>query len=142
VLAGAPDFLAACGPWLHRHGAQLFHSYPYVLAALEGLDVMLPRLGGFRERAIGLAAAIGRLDAVFVTPQPPHVNGFHVYLPGAPKRLARRHLELAAETGDWLFGGFFPTSAHGQSVVEIQVDASTMEFTDGEVVALLERLVR
>jgi threonine aldolase len=141
VLAGEPDFLAACGPWLHRHGAQLFHAYPYALAALEGLDVMLPRLGGFRQRAIGLAAAIGQLDGVYVTPQPPHVNGFHVYLPGTPERLARRHLALAADTGDWLFGTFFPTSAHGQSVVEIQVEEATLAFTDAEIAARMGQLI-
>jgi threonine aldolase len=141
ALAGEPDFLAGCGPWLHRHGAQLFHSYPYALAALEGLDVQLPKLGGFRDRAIGLAAAIGQLDGVFVTPQPPHVNGFHVYLPDSADVLRQRHLELAAATGDWLFGYIVPTAAHGQSVVEIQVDDATSAFTDAELVERIGQLI-
>jgi threonine aldolase len=141
ALAGEREFLADCAPWLHRHGAQLFHSYPYALAALEGLDVQLPKLGAFRDRAIGLAAAIGRIDGVFVTPQPPHVNGFHLYLPGAPETLRERHLELAAATGDWLFGTFAPTGAHGQSVVEIQVDDATGDFTDDEVVERVTQLI-
>jgi len=141
ALAGQPEFLADCAPWLHRHGAQLFHSYPYALAALEGLDVQLPKLGAFRERAIGLAEAIGRIDGVFVTPQPPHVNGFHLYLPGAPETLRQRHLELAAATGDWLFGTFAPTAAHGQSVVEIQVDDATGDFTDADVVERITQLI-
>jgi threonine aldolase len=140
ALAAEPAFLADCAPWLDRHGASLLHSYPYALAALDGLDVRLPRLGGFRERAIGLAAAIGRLDGVFVTPQPPHVNGFHLYLPGDPDTLRRRHLELAAATGDWLFGLIAPAPAHGQSVVEIQVDDATEDFPDGVVVARIALL--
>jgi hypothetical protein len=109
---------------------------------LDGLDVHLPKMGAFRERAIGLAAAIGRLDGVFVTPQPPHVNGFHLYLPGAPDVLRERHLELAAATGDWLFGTFAPSPAHGQSVVEIQVDDATGDFTDAEVVERIARLIK
>jgi threonine aldolase len=141
ALAGEPGFLAECAPWLHRHGAQLFHSYPYALAALDGLDVQLPKLGAFRQRAIALAAAIGQIDGVFVTPRPPHVNGFHLYLPGAPETLRERHLELAAATGDWLFGIIAPTSAHGQSVVEIQVDDATDDFTDAEVVERITRLI-
>lgn len=141
ALAGEPEFLADCAPWLHRHGGTLFHAYPYALAALDGLDRQLPRLGSFRERAIGLAAAIGGLDGVYVTPQPPHVNGFHLYLPGEPGTLRQRHLELAAATGDWLFGFIAPTSAHGQSVVEIQVDDATGHFTDAEVVERIAQLI-
>lgn len=141
VLAGGLEFLAECDPWLYRHGGQLFYSYPYALAALDGLDLQLPKLGAFRDRAIGLAAAIGQLSGVFVTPQPPHVNGFHLYLPGAPETLRERHLELAAATGDWLFGFIVPAPAHGQSVVEIQVDDATGDFTDAEVVERIARLI-
>jgi threonine aldolase len=141
ALAGEPDFLDDCASWLHRHGARLFQAYPYALAALEGLDVQLPKLGAFRERAIGLAAAIGELDGVFVTPQPPHVNGFHLYLPGEPEALRERHLQLAAATGDWLFGMIAPTAAHGQSVVEIQVDDATGDFTDAEVVERIAQII-
>ena len=74
-------------------------------------------------------------------PQPPHVNGFHLYLPGAPETLRERHLELAAATGDWLFGTFAATGAHGQSVVEIQVDDATGDFTDDEVVERVTQLI-
>jgi threonine aldolase len=141
ALAGAPEFHADCAPWLHRHGAQLFHAYPQALAALDGLDVQLPKLGAFRERAIDLAAAIGELDGVFVTPQPPHVNAFHLYLPGTPDTLRERHLEVAAATGDWLFGTFAASPAHGQSVVEVQVDEATADFTDAEVVERIGQLI-
>jgi threonine aldolase len=141
VLAGQRDFIDECAPWLERHGSALFHSYPYALAALEGLDTQLPKLAGFRDRAITLAAAIGTIDGVFVTPQPPHVNGFHVYLPGSADALRERHLQLAAETGDWLFGLFAPTSAQGQCVVEIQVGDPTADFTDVEVVERIGQLI-
>jgi threonine aldolase len=141
VLAGDPDFLAGCEPWLQRHGAQLFHSYPYALAALDGLDHQLPKLHGFRERALGLAAAIGRLDGVYVTPQPPHISGFHLYLPASPEVLRERHLRMAAAHGDWLFGFIAPAPAHGQSVVEIQVDDATADFTDDEIVARIAQLI-
>jgi threonine aldolase len=133
ALSGEPEFLSECAPWLLRHGAQPFHSYPYALAALAGLDSSLPKLAGFRQRAITLAAAIGEIDGVFVTPRPPHVNGFHVYLPGSPEVLRERHLECAAKHGDWLFGHIWPTPAHGQSVVEIRIGDSTAAFTDAEV---------
>ena len=141
VLAGDPDFLAQCAPWLNRHGAQLYHSYPYALAALDGLDTRLPKFAAYRDRAISLAAVIGTLDGVFVTPQPPQVNGFHVYLPGSPELLRERHLNLAASEGDWLFNGFWPTSAHGQSVVEIQVSDSAAAFTDAEVLDRIRQLI-
>jgi hypothetical protein len=78
---------------------------------------------------------------VYVTPRPPQVNGFHVYLPGAPDTLRERHLRLAATHGDWLFGFFAPTSAQGQSVVEIQVGDPTAAFTDAEVVERIHQLI-
>jgi threonine aldolase len=141
ALAAEPDFLAACEPWLDRHGAQLFHSYPYALAALDGLDRRLPALAAYRERAIGLAEALAKIDGVLVTPRPPHVGAFHLYLPAAPDDLRRRHLELAAETGDWLFGTFAAGPVRDQSVVEIQIGDSTAAFTDAEVVDLTRRLL-
>ena len=64
-----------------------------------------------------------------------------MYLPGTPEALRERHLELAARHGDWLFGAFWPTSAQGQSVVEIQVGDPTAAFTDIEVVALIRELI-
>jgi threonine aldolase len=134
ALVGEPQFLSECSPWLTRHGAQPFHSYPHALAALVGLDTQLPKLATFRQRAITLAAAIDEIDGVFVTPQPPHVNGFHVYLPGASEVLTERHLQLAADRGDWLFGYIGPTTAQGQSVVEIRVSESTEAFSDADVV--------
>jgi len=141
ALVGDADFLAECAPWLVRHGAQPYRSYPYALAALAGLDDRLPMLAGFRQRAIALAAAIGGIDGVFVTPQPPHINGFHVYLPGTPEALTERHLACAAEHGDWLFNQFWPAPAHGQSVVEIRVGESTAAFTDAEVVDRIRRIL-
>ncbi|MEO3808477.1 beta-eliminating lyase-related protein [Sphaerisporangium sp. B11E5] len=134
ALTGDPEFLSECAPWLSRHGAQPFHSYPYALAALAGLDTTLPKLPGFTQRAITLAAAMSEIDGVYVTPRPPHVNAFHLYLPGPPDVLSERHLTCAATHGDWLFSHFWPTSAQGQSVVEIRVTESTAAFTDAEVV--------
>jgi threonine aldolase len=141
ALAGEPEFLAECAPWLLRHGGQQFHSYPYALAAIAGLDSTLPKLASFRDRAVALAAAVGEIDGVFVTPQPPHVCGFHLYLPGSPEVLRERHLEMAAEHGDWLFGRIWPTSAQGQSVVEIRVNDSTAAFSDAEVVQRIRTLI-
>lgn len=141
VLAGEADFLAACEPWFDRHGAQLFHSYPYALAALDGLDRLLPALPAFRERAIGLAAALAAVDGVLVTPLPPHINAFHLYLPVAPAELRRRHLRLAAQTGDWLFSVVGDSPVCGQSVIEVQVGVATADFTDAEVVDLVGRLL-
>jgi hypothetical protein len=72
---------------------------------------------------------------------PPHVNGFHLYLPGDPDTLRSRHLELAAATGDGLFGTIAATAAHGQSVVEIQVDDATGDFMDADIVEQIAQLI-
>jgi hypothetical protein len=65
-----------------------------------------------------------------------------VSLPGSPEVLAQRHLKLAAGKGDWLFSYFSPTTAQGQSVVEIRVTESTAAFSDAEVAQGIVELLR
>ncbi len=47
MVAGTPDFIDALQVWKSRYSGNLFTAYPYAIAALDGLDHLLPRLPEF-----------------------------------------------------------------------------------------------
>ncbi|MGE5829810.1 MAG: threonine aldolase family protein, partial [Micromonosporaceae bacterium] len=51
ALAGPEDFIAQARAWRHRYGGQLFQQWPAALAALIGLDTVLPRLPAYVAHA-------------------------------------------------------------------------------------------
>ena len=134
ALVGSEDFLARATPWLTRHGANVYASYPYALAAIDGLNRYLPRMGAYLERATTLAAAIAEVDGLSVTT--PQTNGFRVFLPGTAGSLRDAHLRFAERTGTWLFQRADETDVPGLSVVEVVVGEATEAFTDAEAARL------
>ncbi len=139
ALAGSEDFLARATPWLTRHGANVYASFPYALAAIDGLNRYLPRMSAYRARAITLAAAIAEVRGVTVGE--PQTNGFRVFLPGSPGSLRTAHLRLAERTGTWLFPGAVETDVPGLSAVEVVVGEATSAITDAEAAALFADLL-
>src|SRR5439155_19304239 len=51
ALAGPADLVAQARAWRHRYGGQLFQQWPAALAALAGLDTVLPRLPEYVRHA-------------------------------------------------------------------------------------------
>lgn len=139
ALAGTEEFLARATPWLTRHGANVFAAFPYVLAALDGLDRLLPRMAEDYARATSLAAALAGVPGIRVTQ--PQTNSFAIYLPGDHEELDAAHLRLAEQTGVWLFGAFAPTPVPGLTKAEIRVGQATTAVPDDEAVRLVTHLI-
>lgn len=139
ALAGGEDILSAAGPWLERHGSNVFAVFPYALAALHGLDTQLPRMGEYRDRAQSLAAALGAVPGVVVGST--QTNSFALFLPGHPDALRRAHRDLAKARDVWLFGNFESTPVPDLVKVEVQVGESTGAVTDQEAADLVGELV-
>ena len=107
ALAGPSAFVAQARAWRHRYGGNLYQQWPAALAALVGLDTVLPRLPGYVRHARTVAAALARVPGARVHPDPPHTHQFPVVaaVPGAGTRgggaavrrvgahLARRRLD-------------------------------------------------
>ena len=138
ALAGTEDFLARATPWLSRHGANLFAAFPYALSAIAGLDRHLPRMTGYHERAVSLAAALAAVPGVRVTE--PMTNAFAIYLPGDHAALDAAHLELAERTGVWMFGSITPTAVPGLAMAEVSVGSASEHVPDDEAVRLVREL--
>ena len=139
VLAGSEDFLAKATPWLTRHGANVYATFPYALSALAGLDRHLPRMADYHARAISLAAALATVPGVRVAE--PQTNGFAVYLDGDAEALDAAHLRLAERTGVWLFGAITKTPMPGVAMAEISVGEATDAVPNDEAARLVADLL-
>lgn len=141
ILAGPADFIAAARVWQGRHGGNLWTAFPFVISAAEGLRHYLPRMPAYRVRARALAAALARIPGVRAVPAPPPTNAFQVYLPVSLKALDAAHLELARNSGVWLFGRFAETVLPDLTMAEITIGDAAEDLSDGEIVELVDRLV-
>src|SRR5204863_334572 len=71
MLAGPADFIAEARVWLRRHGGNLVHMYPYVIAARAGLRRRLGRFADWRKRAQAIARVLRSIPGVTIVPDPP-----------------------------------------------------------------------
>jgi len=140
-LAGPEDIIAQARVWQRRHGGNLFHLYPYALAARAGLRSRLGRMGDYYERATEIAAALRGHPDVEVVPDPPQVSMMHVRLRTSANSLSEAALDLAEETGTWTFPDSAPTDSPSWRRVELSVGDATMEFSAREVRQLFDRLL-
>lgn len=138
ALAGPADFVADARIWLRRHGGNLVTQSPFVLAARAGLRERLPRIPLYVERARGIARVLRALPGVRVLPDPPHVNMFHLTLPGEAEALMDRAAEVARDERVGLFLRARPSGAAETSTVELSIGESALTLDD----ALVERLFR
>lgn len=141
LVAGHTDFIDALRVWKTRYGGDLFTAYPYAIAALEGLDTLLPRLPEFVQRARTLAAGLAGIARLHVHPSPPHTNAFQVWLPGTPDILAAHHRAFATGHGVWLFDAFSEAPLSGHALAEIQIGADSDAYDVDEAVEAVRRFV-
>jgi threonine aldolase len=141
VVTGEAAFLAKLKPWMTRHGASSFASFPYAVSALIGLDRYLPRMPAYVERAQGLARAVATVPGVLVHPSRPHVNAFQVLLPGDARTLEAAHRVFAKDTATWLFNTIVEAPISGYGVAEIVIGDCSDKYGDEDAVGWLRRFV-
>jgi threonine aldolase len=141
ILAGAADFVAEARVWQRRHGGTLISVYPYVLAAKAGFAERIGKMSEYRDRAVAIAARLRRIPGVEVVPDPPQTNMMHLWMRGAPERLAQAALEISDETGVWLFERTMRTGLPSWQRIEITVSDGAMEIEIDEIGRLIEDML-
>jgi hypothetical protein len=141
ALAGPSALASFAKTWRHRYGGALFQQWPAALAALHGLDTVLPRLAGCVAHARTVAAALAALPGARVNPDPPHTHQFQLWLPQPVDALRAAVLAQAEEDGDWFAGGWRATPAPGLSMTEITVAAPALELDAAAVTELGTRFL-
>ncbi|WP_433434760.1 threonine aldolase family protein [Nonomuraea sp. CA-141351] len=141
VLAADAGTVAAARVWRQRLGGGIPDAWPLALAALAGLDTLLPRMPAYRDHAIAIAAAVNADGLARAHPNPPQTPMFHIHLP-APRRAVEQAGEaLLAEHGVQLWGRVRSGPDPDRCSFEVTVGENAMEFTPDEVVALLHDLL-
>jgi threonine aldolase len=141
AVAGPADVIAEVREWRQRHGGTLFTMWPHAASALANLRLRLQRMAAYRDQALALAAALGDLDGVEVTPNPPHASMFHLILQREADALNAAALRLAREDGIWTWSRFYASEFPGVSGVELSVGDATLEWTPAEFRAVIARLL-
>lgn len=142
VLAGDEDTIGHASVWRHRLGGALPDAWPFAVAALMGLDEVMPRMSAFRDHAVAVAKAIAGRGVATVVPEVPQTPLFHVLVPVDAAALTRARDELIAEQGVQVFSYARAESVPGWSGFEITVSENSMEFSPDEVAELIDELVR
>lgn len=125
VLAGDEDFLAECAPWITRQAGAIYREFPLAIAALDGLDAHLGRLGEYAERARAIAAAINTVDGAYTGPEVPHTGGFQIFLEVDADRADPALEALTRETGIWISPGFYRSNREGHCCFDVEIGAAS-----------------
>jgi threonine aldolase len=142
VLAGDDDVMGHADVWRQRLGGALPDAWPLAVAALIGLDEVLPRMPAFRDHAVAIAKAITSRGVALVVPDPPVTPLFHVVLPVDAGAAAAVRDELIAERGVQVFTFVGAEAVPNWCRFEITVSENAMEFTPDEVAELIGEIVR
>jgi threonine aldolase len=141
MLLGSASFIKESRLWQRRHGGNLPTMAPFYVSARLGYQRIIPQINEWVERAKEIAVIFNTYDRITTRPNPPHVNFFQVYIQGDSEELTKKHLELAQETGTFLFYGLGTTMVPGISVTEIHCWENAMMFDLDALPSFLQRLV-
>ncbi|RKR00488.1 threonine aldolase family protein [Maricaulis maris] len=137
VLAGDSDFIDAAKTWLARMGGRLVSAWPMVPDALRALDLRLGKLPAFVERAREIAAGVGEVDGLSLTPNPPLVNMMHVRL-DCDVTAAEAARDAAAEaTGVWLGNRFWHFERDPVPALEITIGERAHDADPARIIAAI-----
>jgi len=142
ALAGPADLIAEARVWQRRQGGNLVRLFPYVLSARKALTERLGRIEAYVAHARAVAAGLAALPGLTILPQPPHTNMFHLFLRGERRALEQALLEVAAESGAWLFHPLRPCQLPGHWMTEWVVGDASLDIAPDATVELLDRVLR
>jgi threonine aldolase len=134
VLAGPADVIAEARTWQRRHGGNLVHLYPLVLSAQKGLRERLGRMEAYHAKAKEIATLLAPFAEIEIVPDPPHTNMMHLFMRGERDKLEAAALDVAKETGIWLFYRLAPTLLPGLTLFELTVGEATLDLSGQEIV--------
>lgn len=135
ALLGPADFIAEARIWQHRLGQKLYRQFPYALAALQGLEVMLPLVPALFERANLLAEQIAKVEGVVrVNPQKPCTPSFQIIFEASLHDMCKARDMVADKKGIWLFDTPFPSPYQGLSMFEVHIGTSALEMAPDDII--------
>jgi threonine aldolase len=138
ILAGPEDIIAQATVWQRRSGGRLNQAFPYLVAAIKGLDERLPRMAVFWSRAVSVARCLEGLEGLRATPDRPQTNAMLVLVDGQRDHALDAVLDTAETTGVWVSDRFFDSPIQNTFFLEITVREPAMQLTDEDVRRAME----
>lgn len=142
MLAGPADVINQARVWQRRHGGNLVQLFPYVLSARQGFAERIGRMERYHTHAQAIAAVLTQFAQVELIPDPPQTNMMHAFLRGKPERLAEARLDVAEETGTWLFNSLSPALLPSYSQVELTIGDASLDVPVEDVGKLFTLLFK
>jgi len=139
MLLGSEDFIQEAKLWQIRYGGRLFTQAPFVVSDRLGMQRVLPQIDSWVERAQQVSAILSEFDQLTVNPNPPHVNFFQLYVKGDPEQMTERHMNIAEETGTFLFHKLNQTTVPGLGMTEIHCFENALRFDLDSLRPFLEK---
>jgi threonine aldolase len=140
ALAGPADLIKEAKYSQQRLGGRLNKQFPMLIDALRVLETRLPLMPAFHDKTKELAAAIAALPGLLVTPNPPHANAMIVALQGDQDNLVDAAIEVAEQTGLWLFDLPLISPIQGIAMFEITVRGAALDVSVEEAVQAISLL--
>ena len=140
ALAGPADLINEAKYFQQRMGGRLNKQFPMLIDALRGLETRLPLMPVFYEKTKELAAAIAALPGVLVTPNPPHANAMIIAFPGEQDSLVDAAIEVAEQTGLWLYDLPLISPIQGIVMFEITIREAGLDVSVEEAVQAISLL--
>jgi threonine aldolase len=140
ALAGPADLIGEARFFQQRLGGRLNKQFPMLIDALRGLETRLPLMPAFYRKATELATAIASLEGVQVTPNPPHANAMIIALQGEQGDLVDAAIEVAEQTGLWLFDLPLLSPIQGLAMFEITIRQAALDVSTEEAITAISLL--
>lgn len=137
ALAGPVEFVSEARVWLRRHGGNLIHLYPYVIAAESGLDTRFSRMAAYFARANEIAAMIRSCSEIRLTNETIHTNMMHLRFSTAAEVTVAAALETSRRTGLWLLGGVWQSIGCEVPIFEWYVGDAALALEKESIAAFI-----
>jgi threonine aldolase len=140
VLAGDQETIDSASVWRRRLGGAIPDAWPLAVAALVGLEDVLPRMAEFRDHARAVAAAINADGYARTYPEVPQTPLFHVHVPAPKEAVQAAAKRIHDETGVELPKHPKSSPDPGRCTIELTMGVVSLEFTPREVADLIRQL--
>jgi threonine aldolase len=141
MLLGSESFIKQACVWQIRHGGRLVAQGPSLVSARMGLQRTLPQIDQWVEIARAVAKILNRYDGINTNPNPPHTNMFQLFIQGDPEALTDRHVNLARETGTFLFHSLGASAVPGIAQTELHCWENALAFDLAALPPFIDRLL-
>jgi threonine aldolase len=142
MILGTAEFIQEAKIWQTRHGGRLKTLSPYAASAKAGYERVTPVIHEFVAAARQAAEILSSFDEITIRPDPPHVNIFQLYIRGEADALNERHLQLAQETGTFLFWSLGESPVPGVAMTEIHCWEEAARFDSAAISSFVEKLLQ